>query len=157
MEAISYQTDTASASTGTLTIRNVDAPFTRSSTRPISIVPLSQGRISNLSVPNIILSALIHADELWSANPYLIAIDTPPKVTNWDRMLSEFSSTYPQEWLLGFLRALYTFAPYQDKEDIINWEVSIDTPPKRPKRTISAKLKHVGRSKPIPIDDPRSR
>ena len=44
--------------------------------------------------------------------------------------------------------------PTYSEEDILNWEVAIETPPPRPSGTIRVKLKYKGRSKPIPLENP---
>lgn len=43
--------------------------------------------------------------------------------------------------------------PAYDEEDILNWDAAIVTPPPRQSGTIRVKLKYMGRSKPIPVDD----
>ena len=45
--------------------------------------------------------------------------------------------------------------PTYDEEDILNADAVIVTPPPRQSGTIRVKLKYKGRSKPIPVDDPR--
>lgn len=44
--------------------------------------------------------------------------------------------------------------PVYDEEDILNWDAAIVTPPPRQSGTIRVKLKYMGRSKPIPVDNP---
>ena len=39
-------------------------------------------------------------------------------------------------------------------EDILDWDARIETPPSTRTRKIKVKFKYIGRSKPIPIDDP---
>ncbi|HEY8504735.1 MAG TPA: hypothetical protein VIL46_09145 [Gemmataceae bacterium] len=36
----------------------------------------------------------------------------------------------------------------------LDWDVSLDTPPARPKGTVRVELRYQGRGKPIPVDDP---
>ncbi len=44
--------------------------------------------------------------------------------------------------------------PVYDEEDILNVDAVIVTPPPRQSGTIRVKLKYMGRSKPIPVDNP---
>ena len=44
--------------------------------------------------------------------------------------------------------------PTYDEEDILNVDAVIVTPPPRQSGTIRVKLKYMGRSKPIPAEDP---
>lgn len=44
--------------------------------------------------------------------------------------------------------------PVYDEEDILNVDAVIATPPPRQSGTIRVKLKYMGRSKPIPAEDP---
>ena len=60
------------------------------------------------------------------------------------RMTQKF--VYPRQQHLAF--------PSYKEEDILNWDVSIVTPPPRPSGTIRVKLKYKERSKPIPIENP---
>ena len=45
--------------------------------------------------------------------------------------------------------------PVYDEEDILDWDAAIVTPPPRPSGTIRVKLIYKGRSKPLPVEDPR--
>jgi hypothetical protein len=40
------------------------------------------------------------------------------------------------------------------EEEILDWDVTIETPPPRPAGTIRVKLEYAGRSRPIPVSDP---
>lgn len=53
------------------------------------------------------------------------------------------------------LAASITPAIHEAEEDLLDWDAHIETPPP-PRRsgTIKVSFKYVGRSKPIPIDDP---
>lgn len=55
----------------------------------------------------------------------------------------------------GTLAASITPAIHQVEEELLDWDAHIETPPP-PYRsgTIKVRFKYVGRSKPIPIDDP---
>ena len=44
--------------------------------------------------------------------------------------------------------------PTYDEEDILNVDAVIVTPPPRQSGTIRVKLKYMGRSKPMPVEDP---
>ena len=44
--------------------------------------------------------------------------------------------------------------PVYDEEDLLNLDAVVVTPPPRQSGTIRVKLKYVGRSKPIPLEDP---
>ncbi len=44
--------------------------------------------------------------------------------------------------------------PVYDEEDILNVDAVIVTPPPRQSGTIRVRLKYIGRSKPIPVQDP---
>lgn len=53
------------------------------------------------------------------------------------------------------LAASITPAIHEAEEDMLDWDAHIETPP-LPRRsgTVKVRFKYVGRSKPIPIDDP---
>jgi len=65
----------------------------------------------------------------------------------------------PEEELLQFRESMYAalIGPRVSKEDedLLDWDACIETPPP-PQRsgTIKVRFKYIGRSKPIPIDDP---
>ena len=44
--------------------------------------------------------------------------------------------------------------PVYNEEDILNVDAVIATPPPRQSGTIRVKLKYMGRSKPMPVEDP---
>lgn len=44
--------------------------------------------------------------------------------------------------------------PVYDEEDILNVNAVIVTPPPRQSGTIRVKLKYIGRSKPLSVDNP---
>ena len=44
--------------------------------------------------------------------------------------------------------------PVYDEEDILNVDAVIVPPPPRQSGTIRVRLKYIGRSKPIPVEDP---
>ena len=40
------------------------------------------------------------------------------------------------------------------EEDILNWDITLQPPPKRPSGSVRVRLTYHGRNKPIPVDDP---
>lgn len=46
--------------------------------------------------------------------------------------------------------------PLLDENETLDWDVALDSIPVRPSNRIEVSLKFVGRSKPIPIEDPFS-
>lgn len=42
-----------------------------------------------------------------------------------------------------------------DGSDILDWDVCLDTPPKRPSGKVKVRLNYRGRGKPIPVDAPK--
>lgn len=41
-----------------------------------------------------------------------------------------------------------------EAQELLNWDVTIDPPPKRPSGTIAVAIKYTGRAVPRPVDDP---
>lgn len=48
--------------------------------------------------------------------------------------------------------ALLPSMAYQD--EVLNWDVAIEVPPKRPSGTLTVTLKYAGRGTPTPVEDP---
>ena len=44
--------------------------------------------------------------------------------------------------------------PHPDEEEVLDWDVTIETTPSRPSGTMQVKLEYRGRSKPIPAENP---
>jgi hypothetical protein len=40
--------------------------------------------------------------------------------------------------------------------DILDWDAAIDSPPPRPSGDVTVRLEPSGRSRPMPVDDPRA-
>jgi hypothetical protein len=41
-----------------------------------------------------------------------------------------------------------------NEDGLLNWDVTIETPPPRPAGIVQVRLKYAGRSTPIPVTDP---
>lgn len=67
---------------------------------------------------------------------------------------TEFSEAKSPETLKKLNRVAFAPVINEEDEDILDWDAYIEAPPPRRSGTIKVRFKYIGRSKPIPIDDP---
>ncbi|MCK4791817.1 MAG: hypothetical protein KAV87_49245 [Desulfobacteraceae bacterium] len=100
------------------------------------------------------VSEMTIENDFWKAPFFYIEIETKLATENETRIYDD-----PQEELSQFRESVHPalIGPRisEKVEDLLDWDAHIETPPP-PRRsgTIKVRFKYVGRSKPIPIDDP---
>jgi len=86
----------------------------------------------------------------------LLFIEITPKLAteNETRILDDQEEEL-QQFRKNMYRALIGPRIGEEDEDLLDWDAHIETPPPpRQSGTIKVRFKYVGRSKPIPIEDP---
>lgn len=100
------------------------------------------------------VSEITAENDFWKELFFYIEIKTKLATENDTRIYGE-----PEREALRFRERIgqksVVFGIRETDEELLDWDAYIETPP-QPKRsgTIKVRFKYIGRSKPIPIDDP---
>jgi len=100
------------------------------------------------------ISAITIENDFWKEPLFYVEIETKLDTDNDTRIYEQ-----PEQEASRFRERMYKrsvgFGIRETDQDLIDWDAHIETPPPpRQSGTIKVRFKYVGRSKPIPIDDP---
>ena len=154
MDGFAIRTDTASGSSAQGRLGKDNAWFGRSTTKPSVVLDLQTDWMRTRPHFEVIEQALRATIHAWSSASYLHQPNALSSLGLWEELPPTSSVNSRESWLKEILSAWTKLSQPAPKEEVLDWDASLGTPPGRSTTTIHATLKYVGRSRPIPVTDP---